>query len=453
MRPRPWHFLAVHLALSSACVGTSTGNPVKPPNEIETNEGGSDACDRTITQLADFDAETPLGFSARDVLALAEANAETTIEWHTGVPVGPESGTSTLIVHVEPRDTPPRFVDRRPKSGGSGGDTDIETVGTLCDDQVEIDVRVHLATGGGALDEHFDAVLRAQGPNVARMYVSRPAADLTGSFEAHLPGEPKATLESVQLEVAFSELGPSGSLYVGFVVPASGNSNTGSATQPPAVAHWPAGGRCDDGGFNASVDQKLDGFSLQDGINQFNAAQLQLSASDSAATALHATFAPTSRACALLEPSTYGGGSEHLPSISGEGQLRLKSDDGRIDGKWPVKLRGEAAEKGGRGEVFVGFDLHGSMIASLVDAAAFESTYGMHGFDMTGYDQAGILLSLRVGPVAAASGEITVNGVKRPACQTQPTPDNDSGFSAPSSPGCAGLQFTPVWMATVTAKP
>jgi hypothetical protein len=456
MRSRPWHFLAVHLALlSSACVGTSTGNPVKPPDEIPTNEGGSDSCDRTITNLADLGAETPLGFSARDVLALAEANAETTLEWHTGVPVGPESGTSTLIVQVEPRDTPARFVDRRPKTGGNGrGDIEIATVGTLCEDQVEIDVHVHLATGGGALDEQFDAVLRAKGPNVARMYVSRKAADLTGSLEAQLPGQPTAKLESVQLEVAFSELGPSGSLNVGFIVPASGNSSTGSATQPPAVAHWPAGPRCDEGGFKASIDQKLDGFSLQDGIERFNAAQLQLSAPGSEATPLHATFSPTGRACALLEPSIFAS-SDPIPSISIDGQLTLKTDDGRIDGKWPVKLRAGAAADGSLGEVFAGFDLHGSMIASLVEAAVFETTYGMHGFDLSGYDQAGILLSLRVGPAAAASGEITVNGVKRPACQTQPAqpaPNSGSGIAAPSSPGCAGLQFTPLWTATVTAR-
>jgi hypothetical protein len=435
---------------------------VKPPDEIETNEGGSDSCDRTITNLANLDTETPLGFSASDVLALARANAETTIEWHTGVPVGPESGTSSLVVQVEPRDSPARFVDRRPKSSGGRaadgrGDIEIATVGTECEDQVELDVRVHLTTGGGALDEEFDAVLRARGPNVARMYVSRKAADLTGSLEVQLPSQPKATLESVQFDAAFSELGPSGSLNVAFVVPASGNSSTASATQLPAVAHWPAGARCADGGFNASADQKLSGFSLQDGIDRFNAAQLQLTAPGSAATALHVTFAPTGRACALLEPSIYGGGSEPIPSMSVDGQLTVKSDDGRIDGTWPVQLRaGAAANGGGLGEVFVGFDLHGSIVASLVDAGVFESTYGMHGFDVTGYDQAGIVLSLRVGPGAAASGEITVNGVTRPACQTQPAqpaPDAGSGASAPSSPGCAGLQFTPVWMATVTPKP
>lgn len=461
MRRRPWHFVAVVLAsLPSACAGTSTGNPVKPPNEIPTNEGGGDACDQTITMLSDLNAASPLGFSAADVLALAQANAETTIEWSSrgGVTFGPESGTGTLTVDVEPRDTPARFVDRRPKSSGGRGEgpetlEDAPAIGTVCADTVEIDVRVQLESGGGALDEQFDAVLRAKGPNVARMYVSRKAAELTGNLEASLPNDPKSTLESVQFDIAFSELGPSGSLGLGFVQPASSDSNTASATNVPPIAHWPAGTSCQDGGFSARADQELDGFSLQDGIEKFNAAELQLTASGAAATALHVTFAATGRPCALLEPSIYGG-NEAIPSIWVDGQLTLKSDDGRIDGKWAVQLRASAGANGGLGEVFAGFDLHGSIVASLVEAGAFESTYGMHGFDLTGYDKAGIVLALRVGPGAAASGEITVNGVKQPACQTQPAAPAPSGSGqGQSSPGCAGLQFTPIWTAAIAAKP
>jgi hypothetical protein len=446
-------------------VGTSTGNPSKPPDEIPVNSetGTSASCDAKTTKLSDLNAASPLGFSAADVLALATANAETTIEWsNRGVTFGPESGTGTLTIEVEARDTQPRFIDREPKaSGGNTGGAEIATignVGTVCADTVELDVSLHIVSGGGALDERIDTVLTAKNPDVARIYVTRKAADLTGSFDASL-SDSKAALESIQLSISFSELGSSGELGAGFVQPAPANGSssgvTSSAVNPGPIAHWPAGPACEDRGFSARVDQRVHEFSLQDGIDQLDAAMLVLNAPGAAPTALHASFEPSGRACAQLESSIYGGTYDPIPNISAGGTLALRSDDGRIDGKWPMKLRAGAAADGGLGEVLVAFDLHGSIIASIVDAADFEETYGFHGIDLSSYDQASIVLTLRVGASTSPGGEVTINGITRPACQTQPAqplPSSDPKAQGVAAPGCAGLDFKPIWMATITPK-
>jgi len=469
MRRRPWQLMSALLAgLASACVGTSTGNPANPDPEIpNVGEASGGSCDETKTKLASLDAESPLGFSAADILALANDHAQTPFEWldRDGVTFAPESGMGTLTVDVEPRSGgEAHFVDRSPKSSGNSGGPEI-AIGsgesaTACPDTVDLDVTVQLTTAGGAFDERFDATLRAKGPNVARIYASRKAAELEGSFEASLDSDPSAVLESVQFDLTFSKLGQSGQLGVGLKRPEPAGSNnssssvTSSAINPGPVAQWPASTSCTNdpisgSGFGARVDQAVDQFSVKDGVDRFNATKLQLTGAGAAATKLSAQFAPSGSACAVLESSDFGP-AQSLPTISVSGELTLRSDDNRIDGKWPMQLSAAAAADGSLGTVKVAYDLHGSIIASLVDAAVFESTYGIHGFDMTGYDEAGVLLTLTIGPDAAVRGELVVNGVKRPDCQTQPLPATPPGGGA-STPGCAGLQFTPVWTAAIAA--
>jgi hypothetical protein len=256
--------------------------------------------------------------------------------------------------------------------------------------------------------------------------VVRKAADITGSFEAQVGGAGSGKLDSLQFNMTFSKLGPAGQLGISFSdsAPAgSGNSSSVSSgtLASGSLARWPANAACENDplsgpSFPARVDQRVDQFSAQDGIERFNAAGLQLGAAGAAATQLHASFAPTGSACAQLEQSTFGPATA-IPRTS--------------------------------------LYLHGSIVASLVEASAFEATYGIHGFDLTGYDQAGVVLDLTVGPAAAVSGALTVNGVKRPNCQTraaQPAlPGSSSAASAGTAP-CAGLQFTALWTAPITAR-
>jgi hypothetical protein len=451
---------AVLAGLASACVGTSTGNPAAPPDEVGVPSEGGGSCDSTKTPLASLDAESPLGFSAADILELAQDHGEVTLEWlqrGSVLTYGPESGTGTLTIDLDARDTAPRYVDRSPKSSSSNGGPEpaigFGELETSCPDTVELDVTLHVKSGGGALDETFDATLSAKTQNIARIYVQRKAAELAGSFDVQLSNDPTAVFESVQFDMTFSALGPSGTLEVGLTQKSSGSSNssaTSSATNPGPVARWPANVGCESGTFSARVDQRIGQFSAQDGLDRFNAASLRLTAAGSAATTLHASFAARGSSCAILES-----GREPAPTVQVSGDLTLRTDDGRIDGKWPVQLGATAASDGSLGQVKVGFDLYGSMIASLVEAPAFESTYGVHGFDLTSYDQAGLVLTVMISAANNVSGELVVNGVKRPDCQVQaamPVPDSSSGAPSQGSPGCAGLSFVPLWTANISSS-
>ncbi len=434
---------AVLMGLASACAGTSTGNPFDPPGP-DGEEVGSNRCDSKAEPLAGLDAESPLGFSAAEMLALTTGHGQVPIAWSpstSGLSFGPESGTGTLAIEVSARNDTPRFVDQSPRASSDGRETLADEVEVQCPDLVELDVRVRFQTSGGAFDEQFDAVLRATSASVARIYTQLEAAELQGSFEASLNQPAMAELDDVLLDLGFSSFGAGGSLGLAF-------SNSEVATATPAIARWPADLACRESRFGTALDRRVGEVSVAAGIEAFNAASLQLTAAGAAATPLELRFTPTATSACVVDLEEAGG-----PALEVDGTLSIRTGDDRIAGEWPVGLRVETGEGGALGAVRVAFDLRGSIIASLVDAARFESTYGVHGLDVSGYGQAGIVLTLAVGPGAAASGEIVVNGATMPDCAAPPPPPpSGSSSGGASSPGCAGTTFTPVWTATIGAR-
>src|ERR1700741_2657078 len=99
----------VSMVLLAGCVGTSSGNPGVPgggnpddsdplpddgPDVGSELGGGYRHCERDPSPLDSPDQETPLGFSAADVLAFAEAVHESKIRWNADsfTEVGPETG-------------------------------------------------------------------------------------------------------------------------------------------------------------------------------------------------------------------------------------------------------------------------------------------------------------------------------------------------------------------------
>lgn len=459
MRRRAWQWWnSTIAALAVGCTGTSTGNPWEDPTE---NGAAGGMCDEVKTALPSLDAPSALGFSAGDVLALTQDSEEVSLEWVPNdlVTFGPESGTGMLTVRVQPREGgKPRYVDRMPKAQRGGGDEiglGSAAPADSCPDGVELDVTVEIASRGRALDERFDAVLRATNANVARVYQQRKAAELGGNLEAVLKNDPSAKLETAVFDLKFSKLGPTGSLGLAFEQPApsgtGANASVSRGAVAAGVARWPANVQCEDdpisgAQFGARTDQKIDGFSAQDGVDRFNAVGLQLTAAG-AATKLTASFAPQAAACAVLESAQFGP-NEPVPNVVVTGKLTLRSEDRRIEGQWPMQLKAAAGADGSLGSVKVAYDLHGNMLASLVRAEVFESTYGIHGLDMAGFDEAGIVVSITIADDAVVRGELIVNGVKHANCPAQaPSGGASQGMG---TPGCAGAQFTQVWTATIS---
>jgi hypothetical protein len=133
-------------ALAIGCAGGQTG------------EETTLACDETRTAL-EAGEDSPLGFGAEEVLAAASATSST-LEWLvTDPPHMPESGTAELSVSLDPPGTA-AFVQSRAPDGS-------ETF--ACKDHVDVDVRVTLATSGGALAETFESKLHARGPSVVEL--------------------------------------------------------------------------------------------------------------------------------------------------------------------------------------------------------------------------------------------------------------------------------------------
>src|SRR5262245_53340923 len=137
--------MALLSSLASSCAGTSTGNPVKPPDkgDIATGEVGN--CYRDVETLDGHDADTPHGFTAAEMLALANSQREVAIDWRQpngGLTYGPEVGRGTLTIEVDSRGKAPRFVDRRPHSSKGGEETGLALadIGSFCPDVVELDV-------------------------------------------------------------------------------------------------------------------------------------------------------------------------------------------------------------------------------------------------------------------------------------------------------------------------
>jgi hypothetical protein len=141
----------------------------------QTGEETTVACDE-IRSALEPEADSPLGFGADEVLAAASAR-RASVEWLATNPAHmPESGTAELSVSLEPLGTA-AFVQSRALDGRQT---------RQCMDRIEVDVRVTLATSGGALAESFEGTLLATEPSVAELSHVFVNGDVEGalSFDA-----------------------------------------------------------------------------------------------------------------------------------------------------------------------------------------------------------------------------------------------------------------------------
>ena len=447
MQRRVWQTIGTTLlSLAAACAGTSTGNPFDPPDEggPSTAEGGG-FCEGKPRDLASLDAESPLGFSAADVLALAAGPIEVDLQWPNAqmLEYGPESGTSKLLIELTPRGDKPRFNDRSPKmsSGGAGPAIDIGSVGPgSCPDQLEIDVSVHFKTAGGAFDERFDATLIAGSTRFARLYQSLPAAKLQGEFDARLGNAAASELESLQFSMSFSELGATGDMYLGFTLDSGsgGASASRAATQLP-FARWPAGSTCRDG-IDSTLDRKLGAFNARDGIELINRASLQLQAANASPTRLSLQLTAASDKLCVSGLDDASG-----PSMVVPGTIRVRTEDQLIDGSWPVHMKLESTPDGQLRQAELNYDQNGGIVALMVAASSFESTFGVHGISLGAYTQGAAFIHLVQPADGAASGKIEIWGAGPSRCMLPPPqPEPDSRRGSSSSPGCSGIDLGPV---------
>jgi hypothetical protein len=170
----------------------------------QTGEETTLACNETRSALAGQE-DSPLGFGAADVLAAAIATSAP-LEWRqTDPPHLPESGTAELTVSLEPLGKA-AFVTSRTPDGREA---------FPCADRVEVDVRVTLATSGGALAETFDAELRATEPTVAELSHVFEDGDVAGTLSFDPASLAGRKVVRVTFDATFAEGAVSGALSAG----------------------------------------------------------------------------------------------------------------------------------------------------------------------------------------------------------------------------------------------
>lgn len=325
---RPWVLL---LCAACACnSATETGNPHDPqPGGNPIDPGGTPSGCRT--EDLEPTEPTSIGMTAGEFLDLISGEHRQSLRWLGGDEAfggtfGPETGTAEITFTVEAVDDV-RYVRQGPT-------TAVDAIST-CDDYIEVGVRIHVASSGGALDEVVNTTVRASSGDLAEAVISIDADSLTGSFEAELePGENRE-LRRKELDVAlaFSEHGVVGD--VDLVAYYSLPSDSVVMTSGGKVAHFPAENYCGPRAVSLTADQNVRGLSMEavlDALNEISPATLTYDGGGGAE--LELSFAAAeSRFCAGLDPTPLV-----EPLMQFAGSVSLLSSDGRIDGDIPLEV-------------------------------------------------------------------------------------------------------------------
>lgn len=162
---RTW--LARALALTttalSGCGGIQAGG--------QTGEESSGHCVYATSPLS-AQERSPFGFSAAQVLQLAEGAQQAAFDWQQspGIGYGPERGRGKLTLNVA-------------ASGSAKLARVVNSKGSAhCEDHVRIPVSVSLTTEGGAFDESFGSSLEATRADEVVLTEVVPSAELRGAF-------------------------------------------------------------------------------------------------------------------------------------------------------------------------------------------------------------------------------------------------------------------------------
>lgn len=417
--------------------GTDTGNP--HDDRTTVGEAGY-GCDQTVSALA-LDAATPLGVSAAELFAWVGGSHQETLAWlDQSQNFGPEHGQSEITIEIEPLGA--HFVDRRPaeRSDGAGllaVGAEIGTVGDPCADSIALDVRLHLSTAGGALDETVDTTLQAKASDFVSGRVSFPVDTLNGSFVAEVSvpnGFVASKPAELSVELGISEFGSKGQFSLFSEFRSADAQSVGQGSGGP-LARFPAGDLCETGSISVAADQSVRGVSVSAVLERLKAASPARLDGSSATLELGFSSNP-SRVCAALD------GPVSAPMrIEFPGRVTLRSSDQRIDGAIDVTLSGDAT--GGVLE-------HANAMANdfLLDPALARAAAARYAItqplDFSSYDGGAFEFSVNVS-ASEAVGALKAYGLDQADCATNPVPV-DPG--AQSIPGCRGTDRIQLWSAT-----
>lgn len=145
-------------------------------NDDTSGEKTDDAaCIETVASLS-VEEESPIGFSAQQILALTSGYHDATLSWDGG-------GTAALALNISYLEGDVRFVDREVNTGRTElTDTAVDS-GELCPDTVEVDVSVSAVSDDGALAESWDTALVAADKSSASFRAEFDPLAMSGSYD------------------------------------------------------------------------------------------------------------------------------------------------------------------------------------------------------------------------------------------------------------------------------
>ncbi|HEU4579854.1 MAG TPA: hypothetical protein VFS67_16455 [Polyangiaceae bacterium] len=413
--------------------GTDTGNP----NDGRGNETGG-SCDEAARAL-DPDELTAIGVSAGELFSWVGGTHEQTLAWQdSAASFGPEHGRSAITIEIEPLGA--RFIDRSPKQSGGGEGLAIAEIGWIggdpCGDSIALDVRVHLSTAGGALDETVETTLQARARDYATGQLSLPIDMLAGSFEAQVPvpaGSVPRGAPRLLLDLGLSQYGDRGQLQLLSEFQSSDGQSVGQGAVG-VVARFPADDTCQSG-IGVAADQSVRGLSLAAVLERLNGSS-PARLDGSSATLDLAFTSSAARVCVALDGPESGSMRIEVP-----GQAQLHSSDQRIDGTIDVTISGDAT----------GGVLERSAASAndfLLDPAQAQAKVARYALvqplDFSSYDGGAFEFLAEVSD-GSAGGALRAYGLRLPDCLKNP-PAPVPG--AQSSPGCPGADRLPLWSAT-----
>lgn len=404
---RPLTLLTL-LTFLPACDFVKSEPDPTPGDELASDAG----CDEVAVVLGGIDEESPLGFSAAELLGVVAGSHTSPMEWGAGltegpiqVAFGPESGAGSLTVGVKYAGGEVRHITSKPKSGEEGGPAG------LCNDRIEVDVAVTVESAGGAFAESFTAPLRATTRGIGEIRREIAVDDLKGSFEVTKLEPADAEVAPISFEIGISGAGLFGRAS-STVSMSDGAVAVAGALQ---VARWPAAdSACDYGEALVAAGDAVAGFSAEDALALLAApSAFELTWQGEAPTAMTLAVTPGEAVCAAIEGDSIG--ALRIPA-----DAAVTTADGRWSGSFAVEVWAQPAADGTLAAVRV---QSFAPYASTVPAGEFEATFGLKEVDLAGFDEAALDFSgefVPSGEGASATGQVTVLGVNLPMCSDEP---------------------------------
>lgn len=420
MPNRPLSALLLVASLAPACIDADP-SPHEPGGEL-----GAGGCVEEVTILAGVDAASALGFSAADVLAHAEGEHTSAMIWSGGtnegvatVELGPEVGAGELTVTIDYAGGEVRYIQSSPKDVEEGS---LGGFSTICNDRLEIDVAVDVASAGGGLAESFTAALRATTRGIATLHHEIAFADLQGSLAVTKVEPAHATVGPVELDLGIS---PSG-LFGGASALLQVEHGGAVGVSQLSIARWPGGADpcAEYGQAPVALNDAIAGFSAADALALVaKAPELTLTWKDAQPTAMDLELTHDgSPVCAVYE------GDGPLGALRFSASAAVTTDDGRWDGEFPLEVSAHPGPDGALASVRIYIP---AAYLNSVPAADFLDTFGLADIDLTGYDEGSLDFSgefTPAGEAAVATGQVTAFGVKLHNCSDEPgggCPGND----------------------------